>query len=810
MKPILLSQSDLKLGVIASMAVSPDGQRVYLGRLNSNDPARRNLGVIAMNPTDGSLSTPTLYRDSDLPLPLKATSAPSTGVSSTVAVIQTDPRYRKLYLIAQYNLDGRLRPSRHLTVYDLDANGDPIGEPRSYEVGKVVNGAIVTSIVATVQGMAFHPSLDRLYMVGHGWHGVRYYALDANGEPQVNSYGFQEVPTPGNAGRHAIAISQDGKRLYLGTISAKPLAELPVDDLQVVDLDPAGILQVSTLKTFSSNAFEPGKSQADYLRFVYTPRALYRIPRELPSGNPRPAWPLMVWPLDPGTGLPAGNGFQPVQELAHSALAPDPTRSVLWVAQDGVVADALTGVLATDRMIPLPVPIDKRGFPALDQIPKSMPVFLQEGVLTAVAINTGMPIFLTQAIPQTVNYHKNYHVRLTILEAETITPPTPTAFKCTFTTYSATPHAFNETISSLALHQPSPWQNLDELLRDRVDQALLTITVVVSTVNPLKHLRLQLEVALGDLLTNPTVYTLTETVVGNQAQFLLPGYRQLPTIDRAAQIETLSHHSQIYLQTAQSVALTPEERPRQFTISCSQCVGGQGHLDQLENQVTAIKALGFNTAMVYNWGTLGPAAINGVVNDDPAHPFHSMIGVYNPLNNVPLFIKSALTYFAFCYDGSLRYKNTIIDASTLDLWAEALAKGFQQQTQLPPSTVLSFAVADEPAWVYPPMLRLLSETPSLEDFNLPNTPPFSWVDAGPQPNRDSPQPTWGNRIGARSMPSVPKPPHLSTQKVSLPRTCSSAAYSTGQCASLLSLRQRATLWCRQPCNEPLAPNFKSS
>ncbi|MGB8700401.1 MAG: hypothetical protein WCD18_13380, partial [Thermosynechococcaceae cyanobacterium] len=495
MKPILLSQQDLKLGVIAAMAVSPDGQRVYLGRRNSGDPARHNLAVVPVNPSDAATGAPTLYRDSALPLPLKATFPTGGGVSTSIPVILTDPRYRKLYLISQHDIDGRIRPSHHLTVYDLDPNGDPIGEPRSYEVGKVFNGTVIPSITAVVQAMALHPTLNRLYMVGHGWHGVRYYDLSPDGEPLADTYAFKEIPTPNGAGKYSIAVSGDGKCLYLGSVTAKPNTEPPTDDLQVVELDAAGTPQIETLQTFSSNVFEPGKSTADYLRFIYTPKALYRIPTALPNGSPQAAWPLLVWPLNPTTGLPVGNGFQTVEALQQSALAVDSARQTAWVAQDGSVQDAFSGVLTNDRTVLLPVPLDGRGFPVVDRIPKVLPEFLQEGVLAAIATTTGMPVFLTQTIPQTVNYHKNYHVRLTLLEAEAITPPTPSAFKCTFTTYSATPHAFNETISPLALNQPSPWQNLDELLRDRPDQALLIVTAVSG---PLKHLKLQIEVVLGD------------------------------------------------------------------------------------------------------------------------------------------------------------------------------------------------------------------------------------------------------------------------------------------------------------------------
>ena len=225
--------------------------------------------------------------------------------------------------------------------------------------------------------------------------------------------------------------------------------------MQIVDLDGEGVPQVGTLQTFSSNAFEPGKSKADYLRFLYTPRALYRVPKDLPAGSPQSAWPLLVWPLHPTTGLPLGNGFQPIDDLQQSALAVDPTRQILWLAQDGTVQDAFSGEAMSDRTFPLPIPVDARGFPVREQISKVKPIFLQEGLLAAVAAHTGMPVLLTQAIAQTVNYAKDYHFRITLLETEAITPPTPSAFKCNFTTYGRRlPQPILGRVPSLSTNHP--------------------------------------------------------------------------------------------------------------------------------------------------------------------------------------------------------------------------------------------------------------------------------------------------------------------------------------------------------------------
>jgi hypothetical protein len=735
MKPILLSKQELKLGVIASIAISPDGERVYLGRSNSSDPDRQNLVVVPINATDGSTGSPKLYRDSNLPLPLHATFPSAKSVSTSLPIILTDPRYRKLYLIAQHDMDGRLRPSRYLTVYDLDRKGDPVGEPRSYETGKIVNGTVNPAIVATVQGMCLHPTLDRLYLVGFGWHGVRYYTLSPDGEPQPDSYEYKEIPTNA-AGKFAIAVSQDGKRLYLGSLSTKPLDQLPVDDLQIIELDGQGIPQVATLKTFSSNAFEPGKTKADYLRFVYTSQALYRIPREWPDGLPKSAWPLLVWPLDPTTGLPVGNGFQSIDALQQSAFAVDPLHQMLWLAQDGTAADAFSGQLSSDRTLPLPVAVNSRGLPLLDQLPKVSPVFRQEGVFAAVAARTGQPVFLLQDISTGTNYHKDYHFRITLLATEAITPPTPTAFKCSFTTYRDKAPIINIGDSPLTLNQTSAWQNLDVLLRDRPDQVLLIITLAGK---PLKHLKLQIEIALGNPNTTPPTKAsptkmLVETVVGNQALFLVPGYRFHPEQDRQLAIEPLSQHAKQYLQTAQTVALKPEERPKQFIVSCLHCIGGQGHLEQLQAQVAAIKALGFNTAAVYNWGNLPPQQINSLLDAEPEHPFYRASALYTPMSGPPLNLQSLLNYFDFFYDGSIQYQNTPITVEALNLFAQTLANQAQATSGTPLEKMVNLAISDEPGWVYPPMLKLFSHSPSLEDFNPAGHPPLEWVDSSSQPN----------------------------------------------------------------------------
>ncbi|MGB8698545.1 MAG: hypothetical protein WCD18_03935, partial [Thermosynechococcaceae cyanobacterium] len=200
-------------------------------------------------------------------------------------------------------------------------------------------------------------------------------------------------------------------------------------------------------------------------------------------------------------------------------------------------------------------------------------------------------------------------------------------------------------------------------------------------------------------------------------------------------IEPLSQHVHQYLQNAQRVALKPEERPQKFIVSCSHCVGGQGQLEQLQTQVAALKALGFNTAMVYSWGNLPSAQINQVLEAESEHPFQQSSGLYNPLAGPPLHLRPILPYFDFIYDGSLTYNNIPITADTPTQWATALANLAQNTNGVASKPLVSLALSDEPGWVYPLLLTLLSKTPNLEEFNLPNVPKFQWVDTGSQPNQ---------------------------------------------------------------------------
>src|SRR5262249_13833021 len=128
--PIMISRDDLGMGYVNAMAVSPDAHRVYLGRPWSNDPNRLNLGVLTLDDAGKPVGEQRLYADADRAHPL-----PFGWQFSTESVVP-DFVHRKLYVAVnpRGSAPGTTAASGGslLTVYNLDANGDPIGAPRSY------------------------------------------------------------------------------------------------------------------------------------------------------------------------------------------------------------------------------------------------------------------------------------------------------------------------------------------------------------------------------------------------------------------------------------------------------------------------------------------------------------------------------------------------------------------------------------------------------------------------------------------------------------------------------------------------------
>jgi len=237
----------LKLPAVSSLALQPGGGRCYVGTGPLHGGQRENLAVV-----DLPGGEPRWYADSPERLAM--------GSASGVAAIVSAPALGKLYLAVE---EGPKPAARPLTVYDL-VDGEPSRPPRSYP-----SGTSITSLVP-------HRQLELLYTVGQGSTGVTVHRL-VGGEPDGAPV---FVNLGGNSGQHEVAVSADGRRLYLGTIP---------ETLRVLDLDDQGMPVVSTLRTFPAGPAPEGP--AGYLRFIYTPQALYR--RRLQKWAAQ--WPLVVW-----------------------------------------------------------------------------------------------------------------------------------------------------------------------------------------------------------------------------------------------------------------------------------------------------------------------------------------------------------------------------------------------------------------------------------------------------------------------------------------------------------------------------------
>jgi hypothetical protein len=178
MNPAYLRRDDLHLGhLVGAVAAAPDGRRLYVGRIGSDDQARENLGVLAVEPATGAVLRRTLFRDADAPLPPCFPVPIARRPRAAVASILVAPRYRKLYLAADLDLATGPRP--WLSVYELDEAGDPV--PSSLRAYRVDTDAAPAE--THVEALALHPVADVLYLTGGKWTALRWHRLDPTGEP---------------------------------------------------------------------------------------------------------------------------------------------------------------------------------------------------------------------------------------------------------------------------------------------------------------------------------------------------------------------------------------------------------------------------------------------------------------------------------------------------------------------------------------------------------------------------------------------------------------------------------------------------
>jgi hypothetical protein len=379
-KPVLISRQKLGMGTIGSMAVSTDGQRVYLGRRSSYERRRLNLGVLSLDAAGQPMGKPKLYADGEFTkLPIHF------DRHSTVARILVGPEPknpqtpRKLYLTVIH--EGYPNLEHGLTVYDLAANGDPIGPPRTYVTRKVDPKDQVRFVMGFA--LALHPDRHLLYLVGYSDRTAVFACSLKEGEPS----GPLLVHDVGDNWKAEVAVSAGGERLYLGTFEMQNGKKR--SKLEVVDLDLAGApLQLHPFPVPTRSPASPDAFQGPFL-FHYTPTALYRRHPLLPvqagrNWNIPDVWPLYVWALD-GHGYPTG-GPQPLTWFSSRAEAVSPDGLVLCIARDDTFAEVIETVMAggkqiTDGTIPWAFSLLELGGTPLQPGQSGLTGYLQVGAL---------------------------------------------------------------------------------------------------------------------------------------------------------------------------------------------------------------------------------------------------------------------------------------------------------------------------------------------------------------------------------------------------------------------------------------------
>jgi hypothetical protein len=644
-------------GLFSATAVDPLSQRVYLGTHISRDRFRRNITVLALDDNLVHTVPPRTFRDTDQQI--------TPGAMMSVTDLLVDPVRRKLYIAHQ---DDSLTNARMLTTYDLDANGDPVGQPRSYDSGNPHHSLLA---------LALHPRGIKLYLVGWGDPAVHAFTLNAGGEPT----GTSETFPVGGCGKYAIAVDPNGRHLYLGTYP---------DTLEVLDLDARGVPTSAPARLFRAPHGPSG--QSEYLMFRYSPRALYRrfAPNFLGHSTPSP---LVVWPLG-SDGLPRG---EPVEypQLSTVDVAPSPDGDRVVLATAAVVPDAFDGVQRPHGLLLEQVTTGPDGLPT-GQVRTLKSVNGQEPVLLAPLTRTGPLVVLSQArnASEKVNRVRDIRMRITVLDARSARGPLDTTGPVMITLGH---HGSRRPIAATATPgTPLPWTVLDQLaeatvLRGERAQVLTAIAVGSGEVTAL---RLRIDVAEGDPESGGVLLkSMTEQVEGDTVQILLPGYGMEDRETRVAATELLSEHAMRYVHAAEVAAVPERERPRDFVVSCGHLLGGQGHRGQLEAEARAMSLLGCNTVNAYLWGKVPPAEIDAVL--DRYGFTRRGAAVYMPPSH-------------FDFD---------LTPASLDAWAREFPARIAANNGASPADVVDFKLADEPGWYYPTVIdQLRGNRHALERF----------------------------------------------------------------------------------------------
>lgn len=666
MDPVYVRRDDLHLGyTISALTAAPDGRRLYVGRGLSDDQARENLAVLAVEEATGTVLSRRLLRDGDAPLPLAYQAPNGARPRSTVAALVASATYRKLYVAATLE-DLGARPRRLLSVYDLDRDGDPVeGSLRTYraDVDSFTGGV-------AIDGLALDETTGTLYMAGGKWVSVRWYRLDPTGEPLTDQPGV--LVLPGNPAVVSPVVGAGGSRLYVGRAPGM---------LQVLRLDD-GVPTLTGMQTLTGA--DPGLALGGdgYLRMVGTPRALFAV-RSLQTltastARARPV-PLYALPLD-DQGDPAAADWQRLDGYDHVVLAADPVHGRLWLAEETASA---AGVPDGVRLAGYELGPD--GLPGA-LVEKHSTRYGEQPVLAAVA-GTGAPALLVRPVGPAVDHAAGEQLRFRVSRVAGTGPPV--TFSGTVASLYGGP-AQPLTVAEGELSDPVP---LDAWLTGQLEQVPIRLRFLPAVVPGVEYAVEAHWTPAGAPAGEPLVRT--TVVQGQFAVFLLPGYALLPPADRAGHFVSFAELYRDWRKVAEAVALAPDERPDRFVVSAYSISGAQGSREQLDDGLAVLRALGVNSVQVLSWPGLPAAELA-----DAAAGFSPEAASYAVPAGLP---------FAFAFDGSLTHETTGVplDADFLRTWAEQQAAAVRPGAGVSPGRVVRFQLADEPGWYFPGVLRML-------------------------------------------------------------------------------------------------------
>ncbi len=718
------------------MAVNASATRVYLLRASNYDTARLNLAVLSLD-GNGTVTNTKLIGDGQT----------LAGGGHTIGqAMLLDELDQKLFLLTKDVSLADVTSVAKLVTYGLDVNGDVIGGS--------------PALVSTVTGndglsampfyLAHHPTAAMLYIAGGG--GV--WASTLNPITKLPTFPATHDLNFKNSSNEKSEVAASATKLYLGAYATS------TPRLEVLNLDGNGNMGTKAGGTVPGTGTyeitEDGQtpfackamgscicsSPLYKYTFQYTPKALYRRPRQGSDGLPAD-YTVGVLPLD-GSGLPVSSKeIVPVvsgAQLHSSAQAPDPARNVLWLADDTVVQDVFSGTSGMVGVQPDSWTLGSSGVPTAASYtsPVALQAIAQAGTRMAVASSSGRVVLLTEVksclanngvvnqqkglylqlavsyplnpgagvqVPLPANQTNAINVSLSGVDVAGVTPATSNALST-----DATGQVKSN--NCLSLDSVKKYIGGLPLLQNRIDDVAVTVAVngglAWKVISPTYTMKFFSNAACTG---NPNA-TITSTIdKGGQAAIVVPGYAigSLGAPGDVTRFKSLQTKTNDYRATSVRVgSYLPDgllRMPSQFTIGCGPTSGFQGSAVELSNELQTSRNLGCNTTNFSHFEPMDAAAIQATINDPNniislfahrrawAEPY-PVLSLYPGCENLDYAMMDFELYHNGNYPGS--------DTYCADQWANAKANDFSSSQGDPtPIDIKYFALIDEPGWKFP-------------------------------------------------------------------------------------------------------------